>query len=157
MKYIKLFILVVIVNTNLSTYAQQAKDDTKQLEDLVNSISEGVNMRNHSMILNAFIHPSALIYSTYEGVSVGGHSIKSNTAQGLADFIKDSNDIIKQQFDSVKIEKIFNGRAVVTTYYYVTINGKKSHKGEEFYSAVKTKKGWKFISLMFTLEAWKDQ
>ena len=137
------------------SHAQQNNGDIKQLENLINSITLGVNDRNHTMILDAFIHPTALIYSTYNGLCNGEYSIDSNTAQGLADFIKNSDQKVTQRFDSLKVEKLFDGRATVSTYYYVTIDGKKSHKGEEFYSVVKTKNGWKIISLMFTLEAWK--
>ncbi len=138
------------------TVSSQEKNDAKLLEDLANSISIGVNTKNHNLVLDAFIHPSALIYSTFKGSFNGAYSESLNTALGLSDFIKNSDKEVKQTFEFVKAEKVSEGRAIVTTYYYVTIDGQKSHKGDELYSAIKTKDGWKFVSLIFTLESWTD-
>ncbi|GEM_PF-4826837 len=139
-----------------STLAQSYAEDIQLLEDLANSISDGVNNRDHAQVLNAFIHPTALIFSTYQGLSSGTFSKEQTTAQGLSDFVRDSEDKVNQAFDFVKAEMIDGGRAIVKTYYRVTINGEKSHMGDEFYSAIKTQGGWKFVSLIFTMEHWSD-
>lgn len=134
----------------------QSKSDVELLEELTNFVCKGINSKKHDMVLNAFIHPSALIYFTSGGVSNVTYSKELNTAQGLADFARDFKKPVKQTFDYVKVNKISEGRATVSTYYYVTIDGQKSHKGHEFYSAIKTIKGWKFVSIMFTMQAWTD-
>lgn len=131
----------------------QSPNDTGLLTELIGSLNEGVNKRDHIKVLDAFVHPSALIYSVHNGLFAGEYATESNTAQGLADFIKTTEKEVKQNFENIEIKIISSGRAVVTTHYSVTIDGKNSHQGDEYYSAIKTKAGWKFISLMFTLEA----
>lgn len=154
-KQVSLILLLFFLQLT-KTASSQENDDVKLLEDLASSVSIGVNTKDHNLILNAFIHPSALIYSTHKGSFNGEYSKELNTAQGLSDFIKNSDKEIRQTFEFVKVEKVSEGRAIVTTYYYVTIDGQKSHKGDELYSAIKTKNGWKFVSLIFTLESWTD-
>ncbi|WP_139135183.1 hypothetical protein [Roseivirga sp. 4D4] len=149
-------VVVTALLTCLNLSAQSSIDDTDQLKELINSISKGVNSQKSNLILDAFIHPSALIYSTFRGLSSGEYSKKSTTAQGLADFVKNSEEKINQEFDFIDVEMIDAGRAIVKTYYRVQIDGKKSHMGDEFYSVIKTKGGWKIISLMFTMELWSD-
>ncbi|WP_299223440.1 hypothetical protein [uncultured Psychroserpens sp.] len=150
MKNLFIVLLLFIYNS----YHAQNKDDIKHLEDLTHSIAKGVNTKNHEAISNAFVHPSALIYSTFSGLSNGSYSKELNTAQGLSDFVKNFNKPLEQIFDFVNVNLLSNGRATVSTYYYVKIDGKKSHQGHEFYSAIKTSNGWKFVSLIFTTEPW---
>lgn len=155
MNQIKLTLLSFFVTISTISYCQH-DEDIELLEELTSSISVGVNTQDYGMILNAFIHPTALIYSTYNGMSGGDYSPESNTAQGLSDFIKNSKESITQHFDFTNVKIISEGRAVVTTRYKVKIANKKSHQGDEYYTAIKTKNGWKFISLMFTLESWSE-
>lgn len=151
----KIILISVVFCSTIPCSLVAQENDKKALEELIHSITTGVNDRDHQMILDAFIHPTALIYSTFQGLSSPTFKVESNTAQGLSDFIRDSEDVVKQKFEDVEVNLIDKGRATVTTYYYVTINDKKSHKGEEFYSVIKTTEGWKCVSLIFTLEAWK--
>lgn len=141
-----------MIITSVMFVNAQSINDESQLNDLTKSISLAVNTRNPQMILDAFAHPSALIYDLYNGQHMGIYSEDQNTAQGLANFVKSFEKEVKQFTNSIEVKMISKGRATVSNYYKVTIDGKPSHQGEEFYTAIKTKKGWKFISLMFTLE-----
>ncbi len=151
----KAIVSVIFISAVLNLKAQSEKD-VNQLKELTNSISLSINDKKPQLILDAFIHPSALIYSTFNGVSPALYSKEFNTAQGLSDFVKNSENRLNQVFSNIKVNFISEGRATVATDYFVKINNKKSHKGHEFYSAIKTTKGWKFVSLIFTTEPWKE-
>lgn len=150
----KIIINFITLTFCLLINAQEIKvtNDEQELKMLVKSISYAVNSKDSIMIIDAFAHPKALIYDLYNGQYNGVYSDSQNIALGLADFVKNSKREVKQFTISIKVKIISKGRATVTDHYKVTIDGKASHQGEEFYTAIKTKNGWKFISLMFTLE-----
>ncbi len=137
-------------------FSQQNQQDVESIKKLTVSIQTGINEKKPQLILDTFIHPTALIYFTYTGISSGLYSEKLNTAKGLSNFVKNSKNNLHQYYENIKIDFRTEGIAIVSADYFVKINDKRSHKGKEYYSALKTTKGWKFTSLTFTTKSWKE-
>lgn len=127
-------------------------NETAEVQALTLSMLSAINDRDADKVLAVFSTPSAQIFGTINGKFNGEYSEAQNTAKGLADFIRTFEGKVEEVFDTITVQIVSPGRAIVKTKYLVTINDEKSHKGEELYSAVKTKEGWKFISLLFTME-----
>ena len=147
----KAFFMVIFVLLSQINHAQE-QSDVDAIKSLIQSIADAVELKNGQAVIDAFIHPSALIYSVFQGQSENTFSPARNTAKGLADFIDSTSKSITQKFTNIQVAMISSGRAIATTHYQVTVDGSGSHQGDEYYTLVKTNAGWKAISLSFTVE-----
>ena len=78
----KAFFLIILVLLSQINHGQE-QSDVVAIKSLIQSIADAVELKNGQAVIDAFIHPSALIYSVYQGQSENTYSPAMYSCQSL--------------------------------------------------------------------------
>jgi len=158
-KFIYLTTIVCCLTTAAANANSQDKDDEAQIRQTVSNIATAFNTNDSKLAIEQFAQDNALFWMLKKGEGHNYNSVPfkplTHTASGMAKFLnhfKENSMSIAQNFQSIDIQFVDSGMALVKTSYEAFRENKISHKGVEYYSLVSTDSGWKIISIMFTFD-----